>query len=126
MSIIDKIMAEKQDHVNYLKDLFAGMKEAGFDNIRISDEDLDPLKVDEDGAEAVIREMFQVDDAITLKADWPRHAGDTPPYDEPYRVTLLFILCNDAWESLADHTIPCESVDEALTAITDKLEERYI
>jgi len=126
MSIIDQIMERKSTHVAYLKDLFAAMQERGFDSIRILDEDLEPYSVQEHGAEAVIREMFAVDDGVTLTAEWPRHSGDIPPYDEPYRVGMLFILCNDAWESLADHTIPCERVNEVLSEITSRLEEKYL
>lgn len=119
-------MIDKPQHIDYLMKLFQQMSEAGFDNIRINDVDLDPLSVQEHGSTAVIREMFKVDDPVTLVADYPRHSGDTPPYDEPYRVQMLFILCNDAWESLADHIIPCEEVDEKLTEITSKLEEEYL
>lgn len=125
MSIIDRIMERKSTHVQYLKDLFAAMQERGFHNIRISDPDLEPYSVEKDGAEAVIREMFQVDEPVNLKADWPRHSGDIPPYDEPYRVVMMFILENSAWEALADHTIPCEGVDEVLSEITKKLGEKY-
>lgn len=124
--VIDRIMKEKAAHVAYLKDLFAAMQAAGFDNLRLDDEDLEPYSVEKDGAETVIREMFQLDDAVVMKADWPRHSGDLPPYDEPHRVTLVFILCNSAWESLADHTIPCEAVEETLTEITGRLEEAYL
>lgn len=112
-------------HKKYLKDLFSEMRKAGFADIMISDPDLAPLSVEKDGSEAVIREMFQIDEPVALKADWPRHSGDIPPYDEPYRVSLVFILENDAWESLADHTVPCEGVDEALNEITSRLEEKY-
>lgn len=125
MSIIDQIMAAKRDHVQYLMELFHAMSEAGFDNIRILDEGLEPLSVQEHGSTAVIREMFQIDEPVALRADWPRHSGDLPPYDEPYRVGMLFILCDDAWESLADHTIPCEGVDEALSEIINELGEKY-
>jgi len=123
--VIDRIMERKSAHVSYLKDLFAAMQAKGFDNIRINDEDLEPYSVEKDGAEAVIREMFQLDDMVKLKADWPRHSGDIPPYDEPYRVVLFFILCNEAHEALADHTIPCEGVDEVLSEIVNELGEKY-
>ena len=126
MSTVDQTMATKRDHVQYLMELSQAMSDAGFDNIRILDDDLEPLSVQEHGSTAVIKEMMAVDDGVTLTAEWPRHSGDIPPYDEPYRVGMLFILCNDAWESLADHTIPCDRVDEVLSEITSKLEEKYL
>lgn len=125
MSIVDNILAVNQEHVAYLKALFAEMKAAGFDRIRIHDDDLSPLEVDVDGADAVIREMFELDDYVLLLADWPRHAGDIPPYDEPYRMQLMFVLCNDAHECLADYSIPCQSADEAITAIVDNLADNH-
>lgn len=118
--IIDRIMERKHKHVSYLKSLFHQMKLAGFTNIRIVEPDLKPYSVEKDGAKAVIREMFQIDDMVPLRADYPNPDGD-----KPHRVTLFFILCNSAWESLADYTIPCEAVEEKLTEITDKLGERY-
>lgn len=119
MSIIDQMMESKKDHVNYLKDLFAEMTAAGFTDIRIADEDLEPLDVEKDGPEAVIREMFQLDGGVQLNAAYPQ-GGKRLAFG------MLFILCNDAWESLADFSYPSEEVYEKLQAITGKIEDRYL
>lgn len=123
--IIDRLMKEKESHVSYLKDLFAEMQAAGFDDIRIKDPDLDPMCVQIHGADAVIYEMFQIDEPVNVRALYPRTEGEVPPYDEPHRTTMVFILENSAWESVADYTIPCEAVDEKLTEIIDRLGDKY-
>lgn len=106
-------------HEQYLMELFQAMSDAGFENIRIDDEDLAPYTVGDDGSAMVIAEMRSVDDAVTLKADLPRPGGE-----EPHTMTLLFILENSPKESLADYTIPCERADELMIEILDRLEEK--
>lgn len=108
-------------HTDYLMKLFQAMSDAGFENTRIDDEDLRPLSIDEHGSIAVIKEMQGVDDMIVLKSEYPRPDGS-----EPAPVQLLFYLGNDPHESLVDYTIPSQTVDEKLTAILDKLEEKYV
>jgi hypothetical protein len=112
-------MNAPQGHANYLKDLFAELTAAGLTGIRIADSDLDPLTLDEHGAEAVIAEMFAVDE-VNLRAEY-LCAKD----GEPDRMILVFILSNDPWELLADHSMLCEEEDEKLSEILNRLSEKY-
>ena len=118
--IIDITMNHCPDHVTWLQDFFKELDDAGFENICINDPDLLSLEIKQDGPLPLIREMFQIDDAVTLTAEYPKPDGS-----DPYRTQLLFILCNDAWECLADYSVTCETVDEKISDITDMLEVKY-
>jgi len=117
--LIDKLMKSKSKHVDYLLSLFESVANAGFSNIRIDDEDLDHLTVSEHGAGAVIRELFQVDDVIRLKADV------VGPDGCPCHVSIYLLLENDPWEIVMDYATPSDSVQELLSEVLLQLAEEY-
>lgn len=112
-------------HREWLEAFFTKMLEAGFANITIDDDDLEALSVDAFGTEAVIDELAKVDDMLYVTAEYPRIEGEVTPYDEPYRVRMALLTCNSPWETLVDHTIPCERVLERLDEIVNSLEGEF-